>query len=282
MATSANSAAKARPRLSWPPGCGRSWLAAWPIWSAATATGLQNGVNGNLVASAAAPIDPLLDSLDDYGGSTKTHALLAASPALNVGDPSQLGTTNQRGVVRTRGVNIGAYQASATAFLLTAPDTVQSGVPFDVTVMAMDPFGQVAVGYLGTVTFSTTDPDPGVVLPADYSFQPSDAGQVTFPDRVTLITPGDQTLTVMDTTDNTITGTALITVGSTAPAAGSHGREGQTQPTRLQGSTPPASEASYPEGVAADGWFASLNRTDLRFGLFPPIHDGRAGGDWWA
>jgi hypothetical protein len=123
---------------------------------------------------------------------------------------------DQRGVVRTGSVNIGAYQASATAFLVTAPDTVQSGVPFDVTVTAVDPFGQVAVGYLGTVTFSTSDPDPGVVLPADYTFTLDDAGSHRFTDtglgETTLITPGDQTLTVMDMTDDTINGNATITV----------------------------------------------------------------------
>jgi hypothetical protein len=47
-------------------------------------------------------------------------ALLPGSPALNAGDPNQLGTADQRGVLRTGGVNIGAYQASASAFVLTA------------------------------------------------------------------------------------------------------------------------------------------------------------------
>src|SRR5260370_25869021 len=74
-------------------------------------TGLSNGVNGNQVGSAASPIDPLLGPLADNGGPTKTHALLPGSPALNAGDPSQLGTADQRGVVRKGGVNIGAYQA---------------------------------------------------------------------------------------------------------------------------------------------------------------------------
>jgi hypothetical protein len=126
--------------------------------------------------------DPLLGPLRDNGGPTRTHALLAGSPALTTGDPNELGNTDQRGVLRSGGVNIGAYQASATAFLLTAPDTVQSGVPLDVTVTGVDPFGQVALGYTGTVTFSTTDPDPTVVLPADYPFTLHDGGVHTFTD----------------------------------------------------------------------------------------------------
>jgi hypothetical protein len=134
---------------------------------------------------------------------------------------------DQRGVVRSGGVNIGAYQASATAFLLEAPAAVTAGVPFDVTVTAVDPFGKVAVGYSGTVTFSTTDPDPAVVLPADYTFTLDDGGMHTFTDtglgEITLVTPGDQVLTVTDTADDTITGSATVTVepGGTAPSCGS-------------------------------------------------------------
>jgi hypothetical protein len=142
--------------------------------------------------------DPLLGPLQDNGGPTQTMALLPGSPALNVGNAAQLGVADQRGVVRTGGVNIGAYQASASAFVVTAPGTVASGTPFDGTVQAVDVFGQVAFGYRGTVTFSVTDPDPAVVLPADYTFTADDQGTHTFTGGFTLVTPGDQTLTVAD------------------------------------------------------------------------------------
>jgi hypothetical protein len=145
-------------------------------------------------------------------------ALLPGSPALNAGDPDQLGVADQRGVVRSGGVNIGAYQASATAFVLTAPDTVTAGVPFDLIVTAVDVFAQTAVGYTGTVTFSTSDPNPDIVLPADYAFRAEDGGVHTFTDtglgEITLLTPGDQTITATDTMDETILGNATVTVGS--------------------------------------------------------------------
>jgi hypothetical protein len=213
-------------------------------------------------------VDPLLGPLQDNGGPTQTMALQAGSPALNAGDPNQLGTADQRGVIRTGGVNIGAYQASATAFLLSAPDTITAGVPFDVTVTAVDPFRQVAVGYTGTVTFSTTDADPGVVLPADYSFTLDDGGVHTFSDtglgETTLITPGDQTLTVMDTADNTITGGAIITVNSgPGPALHGHGPPPSTlQPSPAQGGAWTRSEPSASAVVAADQWFASFQPND--------------------
>jgi hypothetical protein len=157
-------------------------------------------------------VDPRLGPLQDNGGPTPTMAVLAGSPALNAGDPTQLGVADQRGVLRTGGVNIGAYQASATAFVLSAPDTVDPGAPFDLTVAAVDPFGQPAYGYTGTVTFATTDPDPGVVLPADYTFTPDDQGAHTFGGGVTLMTPGDQTITATDTSDDTVAGSATVTV----------------------------------------------------------------------
>jgi hypothetical protein len=161
-------------------------------------TGLSNGVNGNQVGSASSPIDPLLGPLQNNGGPTLTHALLPGSPALNAGDPAQLGVADQRGVVRTGGVNIGAYQASASAFVVTVPGTVVAGTPFDVTVQAVDVFGQVAFGYRGTVTFSVTDLDPAVVLPAGYTFTADDQGTHTFTSEFTLITPGMWMLTAED------------------------------------------------------------------------------------
>jgi hypothetical protein len=167
-------------------------------------------------------VNPLLGPLQDNGGPTQTMALLSGSPALNAGDPDQLGMPDQRGVLRTGGVNIGAYQASATAFVLSAPDTVDSGTPFDLTVTAVDPFGQPAYGYTGTVTFATTDPDPGVVLPADYTFTPDDQGSHTFSGGFTLITPGDQTLTATDASDDTIVGSATVMVTGGAGAPGRH------------------------------------------------------------
>jgi hypothetical protein len=174
-------------------------------------SGLTNGVNGNLVGSAAAPIDPLLGPLQDNGGPTNTHALLAGSPALNAGDPAQLGVADQRGVVRAGGVNIGAYEASASAFVLTVPGTVAAGTPFDVTVQAVDIFGQVAFGYTGTVTFRVTDPDPAVVVQPDYTFTADDQGTHTFTGGFTLITPGPWTLTVADLA-NGLTQDMMLTV----------------------------------------------------------------------
>ena len=60
-------------------------------------TGFTNGANGDIVGTAANPIDPKLGPLANNGGRTKTHALLAGSRAIDRGDSSILPPTDQRG-----------------------------------------------------------------------------------------------------------------------------------------------------------------------------------------
>jgi hypothetical protein len=176
-----------------------------------TGSNLVNGVNGNQLGSAAQPLDALLGPLADNGGPTRTMALLAGSPALNSGDPAQLEVADQRGVVRRGGVNIGAYQASASAFVLTAPPTVTAGTPFTITVKTVDPFGQTAVGYTGTVHFVASN---GAM--ANYSFTAADAGQHTFAGLV-LRRAGTLTVSGTDTADAFVTGSTSFTITPAAP-----------------------------------------------------------------
>jgi hypothetical protein len=77
-------------------------------------TGLSDGVNGNQVGTAAAPIDPLLGPLQDNGGPTLTHALLPGSPAIDAGNNAYASEWDQRGPGFSRIVNgiidIGAFE----------------------------------------------------------------------------------------------------------------------------------------------------------------------------
>jgi len=78
--------------------------------------------------------------------------------------------------------------------------TIQSSVaPFTLT------------GYTGTVHF--TNPDTQAILPADYTFLPSDAGSHQF--AFTLKTLGDQTISVVDTHSSGFTGSATVNVNTT-------------------------------------------------------------------
>jgi hypothetical protein len=82
------------------------------------ATGVTNGVNGDLVGTSASPIDPKLGPLQDNGGPTLTMALLAGSPAIDAGNNSGAPATDQRGDARivdgngdgTATIDIGAYE----------------------------------------------------------------------------------------------------------------------------------------------------------------------------
>jgi hypothetical protein len=100
-------------------------------------------------------------------------------------------------------------------FLIMAAPTAVAGMPFDITVTALDAFGNIDSAYQSTVSFSSTDPDSGVALPADYTFTTGDGGDNgvhTFPGGVTLVTAGAQIVTVTDTASG-ITGSITITVG---------------------------------------------------------------------
>lgn len=93
-------------------------------------SGISNGINGNRIGTAAAPINPMLGALQDNGGPTQTVALLLGSPAINAGDnrliPAGV-TTDQRGIgyarIDTGTVDIGAFELVVnhppTALVLT-------------------------------------------------------------------------------------------------------------------------------------------------------------------
>jgi hypothetical protein len=97
-------------------------------------------------------------------------------------------------------------------FSITAAGTVAAGVPFDLIVTAQDAYGNTVTGYTGTVTFTTSDQDPNVSLPPDYTFTSGDNGTHTFSGGATLYTMGMQTITVTDTSDNTITGILMVLI----------------------------------------------------------------------
>jgi hypothetical protein len=106
-------------------------------------TGLGNGVNGNLVGSAAAPIDPLLSPLQDNGGPTQTHALLPGSPAIDAGDNTGAPMWDQRGPgfprIEHGIIDIGAFeyrpavQVDPNPVPISepgpGPDTMEPGIP---------------------------------------------------------------------------------------------------------------------------------------------------------
>ncbi len=119
-------------------------------------------------------------------------------------------------ITGTANTNVNAAPQVATHFNVTAPASVTNGVPFNVTVTALDASNVIVPGYTGTVHFTSTSAG---TLPSDYTFTGGDAGSHTF--SVTLTTNGAQSITATDTVTASITGTANTTVNA-APQVATH------------------------------------------------------------
>ena len=83
-----------------------------------------------------------------------------------------------------------------------------AGVGHTVTVTALDPYGNVATSYAGTIHISSSD--PAAVLPADYTFVAADKGIHRL--TLTLKTAGSRSVTATDTATAKITGSQTVSV----------------------------------------------------------------------
>ncbi|HVE88026.1 MAG TPA: hypothetical protein VND93_34450, partial [Myxococcales bacterium] len=101
------------------------------------------------------------------------------------------------------GISVAAAAASALQ-PSGVPSPILPGTSHDVTVGAVDPFGNRATGYLGTVRFSSDD--AAATLPANYAFTAGDQGRHTFTGGVKLQTVGTHQITVTDTVTGSVTG----------------------------------------------------------------------------
>ena len=163
---------------------------------------------GNVVALATTA--GTLSSVTDNGNGTYSATLTSAT---SVGTASITGTLGGVAIVSTATVVF--TPGVATHFAVTGAASTTAGVPASVTVTAKDAFGNTATGYLGTVTFTSSD--GAAVLPADYTFVGGDSGSHTF--SATLKTAGSQTVTATDTVTGSINGSHSITVNPAAAAS---------------------------------------------------------------
>jgi hypothetical protein len=148
--------------------------------------GSSGWVSADLTGTRAAPLDPLLAALGDYGGPTQTMALLPGSPALDAGDPgfSTPGATDQRGLPRVADgrLDIGAFESRG--FTLTAvpgstPQRVAVGTPFANAL---------------AVTLTSNEPDVPVPdgTAISYSVSPAAGGAAAALSADTAATSGGQ------------------------------------------------------------------------------------------
>ena len=102
-------------------------------------------------------------------------------------------------------VNPGAARHLA----ITAPATVKSGIAFRMTVTALDAYGNVATGYLGTIRIASAEGKGN--LPSTYTFKATDKGVNTFT-GVVFKPKGNHTITMTDSLDRTILGSLMVDV----------------------------------------------------------------------
>ncbi|MHB8875916.1 MAG: PKD domain-containing protein [Myxococcaceae bacterium] len=106
-------------------------------------------------------------------------------------------------VVTAGNIQVVAGPAASLAVSgVSSPTT--AGSSSDLTVEAKDALGNRASGYLGTVSFGSSD--SAASLTASYTFVAADLGRRTLSQAVTLRTPGTQRVTATDTVDPAITG----------------------------------------------------------------------------
>src|SRR5581483_11783713 len=102
---------------------------------------------------------------------------------------------------------IAVSAGAAARFSLSTPASVTQGVGFKFTVTVLDAFGNVVSGYRGKVHLSSTDPKQGT---QDYTFSSNDNGVHVF--SFTFNTLGSQTLTLADTANGSVVGSATVNV----------------------------------------------------------------------
>jgi hypothetical protein len=116
---------------------------------------------GDLKGTKAAPLDPRLAPLGNYGGNVRTHALLDAgantSPAIDAGTFSGAPATDQRGAARFGNVDIGAFEANPNYVAQLSDGFV--GQLYDQTIT--DEFLGFEYSLTGTLPPGTTLITPG-------------------------------------------------------------------------------------------------------------------------
>jgi hypothetical protein len=195
--------------------------------STLTLSGLSNAVAGTGQTARVALSDPYGNVATGYSGavhfnSNDGQATLPADYKFTSGDAGvhqfslTLKTAGSRTVTASDTTNsaltgsqaVQVTPGSASKLTIVAPSTAKANQSFSLTVTLTDQFGNVATGYAGTVHFSSSDTLAQTLgdLPADYRFTSADAGRHTF--TATLVTVGNQTITVADTINAALNATS--------------------------------------------------------------------------
>ena len=164
-----------------------------------------NGFNGDIIGSSSNIIDALLGPLQNNGGPTPTHALLASSPALDAGACDFDGnpvTKDQRGINRPQGpaCDIGAHENEGgyLQFTTTAWSVGEAGGTIQLTVTRMGGSAGTVTVQCATINGTATAGADFTSIASNLSFAPGETSKsfvVTINDDVLL--EGDETFRVV-------------------------------------------------------------------------------------
>jgi hypothetical protein len=174
-----------------------------------TATGYLGTVNftsSDVAASVPASYTFVAGDNGVHTFSSGVTLVTAGSQTITATDSVTPSTTGTSGPITVSAGPITVSAGPATHFSISAPATATAGAPFTVTVTALDADANTATGYLGTVSFTSSDVAASV--PASYTFVAGDNGVHTFSSGVTLVTAGSQTITATDSVTPSTTGTS--------------------------------------------------------------------------
>lgn len=191
------------------------------------------------VATAGSPFAVTVTALDDAGnivtdfqGTVGISGAAGANPVsytFNLADGGVATVANAATLFQAGSGNVlvtspfladstGSVSVAAAApskFQIAGQAASVAGEGASIVVSVVDQWGNGASGYTGTVHFTSSDTQAD--LPADYTFTALDNGVHTF--QVALKTAGNQTVTAIDTTNGSFTGTTANTAVTPATAA---------------------------------------------------------------
>ena len=142
-------------------------------------------------------------------GDSGTHVF--SGTTLNTSGSQTITATDMANASLTGTSNAITVSAPATHFAVSAPLSEMAGMAFSFTVTALDASNSTAAGYTGTVHFTSSDSH--ALLPLDYTFTAADKGTHVF--NATLMMPGSQMITAVDTLNATVAGNSntILVIG---------------------------------------------------------------------
>jgi hypothetical protein len=176
-----------------------------------------SGYTGKVSFASSDPAAMLPATYTFVAGDAGSHTFSAtlSSPGtqtITVTDTSTPTITGKQSGIVVQSTGVASLKVTGVA----SPADV--GLPYSVTVQALDGAQNVYPSYAGTVHFTSTD--PAANLPTDYTFVSGDMGVHTFTNGVIFNTLGTQTLTVNDVAKPTVKGqeTGIVVQQPTKPA----------------------------------------------------------------